>query len=254
VSLDAPLPEALRVDEVCALAAAVRGEAERPAAERLEPIGAGALASQRVRSLSVGERRAVSLGIALTSKAEVILVDEPLMLDSVSPRLVMDALRGRAASAAVIVTTASARDALRLGDSLGILSNGMYAPLSPELAMTSSEGAATVRVVVPARGNATALVGALAGADGVIRVESSTYEDGAILLLVTGNDLVRLSRTITHAIATSRVDVDLIEPATLAHDAIATALAERAAPAPPPPPAAPPSAPPPPPTAPTEAQ
>ena len=127
VSLEAPLPDALRVDEVCDLAADLRGEPRRSSGETLGALGVGALARRRVRSLALEERRAVALAIALGStKAEVLLIEEPLaLLDPVAPRMVVDALRARAASACVIVTTASPRDATRLADRLGVLTSGV---------------------------------------------------------------------------------------------------------------------------------
>lgn len=240
VSIDAPLPDAMRVDEVCDLAADVRDEAKKPAAERLGILGLAGLARRRVRSLSIDERRAVLFAIALTSKAEVLLVEEPLALDPVAPRLVIDALRARAASACVMVTTGSPRDAVRLGDRLGVLSAGAYMALPAEAAHMPHEGDATVRVVVGAthgKAGAGALVAALGADEAVARVDTSVHAGGAVMLAVFGRDVVRLAAAITRAIAERRVDVELIEPATLPLDAITLALA---APPPPPPPPAPP--------------
>lgn len=255
VSLDAPLPDALRVDEVCDLAADLRGEPRRPAAEILGALGIGALAPRRVRSLALEERRAVTLALAVSStKADVLLIEEPLArLDPVAPRLVVDALRARASSACVIVTTASPRDATRCADRLGILTSGVYAPLPPELAHMSlgPEGGASIRVVVaPAHGKsgAAALAGILGGADAVTRLETAAYapRPPAVAIVVAGRDLARLSRAVTRAIATTRVDVELVEPSTLSLDAIRAALAARTTSPPPgslpPPPPAPPPA------------
>jgi len=236
VSLEAPLPDALRVDEVCDLAADLRGEPRRSAEEILGALGIGALARRRVRSLALEERRAVALAIAVGSKAEVLLIEEPLaLLDPVAPRLVVDALRARAASACVIVTTASPRDATRLADRLGVLTSGIYSQLPPELAHMSlgPEGGASILVVVaPTHGKsgAAALAGILGGDDAVARVETATYAapSEAVSVVVSGRDLARLSRAVTHAIATARVDVELVEASTLSLDAIRAALAARA--------------------------
>jgi ABC-2 type transport system ATP-binding protein len=236
VALDAPLPEALRVDEVCDLSSDLRGEARQPAAERLAVLGIGSLARRNVRSLVLEERRAVALALALTSRAEVLLVDEPLVaIDPVAPRLVVDALRARAAASSVIVTTASARDATRLGDRLGVMTSGVYTALPPELAHTSlgPERSVSMRVVVcPSHGKAGAasLVGALSAADAVTRVDTSTYAapSGAVGVVVSGRDLTLLARAITHAIATTSVEIELVEPSTLSLDAIRAALAARA--------------------------
>lgn len=233
VSLDAPLPEALRVDEVCDLAADLRGEPRRAARETLGAIGIAALAGRRVVALAREERRAVALAIALGAKVEVLLIEEPLAwLDPVAPRLAIDALRARAASACVVVTTASPRDATRLADRLGVLTAGVYTPLPPELAYTSlgPEGGASIRIVVaPAQGRrgAAALAGVLGGDDAVLRVETAAFAapPGAVAVVAAGRDLALLARAATRAIAATRVEVELVEPSTLALDAIRAALA-----------------------------
>jgi ABC-2 type transport system ATP-binding protein len=78
VPLDAALPDALRVDEVCDLAGQIRGEPATTVGSRLAPLGIEKLAGRRVRSLSHGEARAVAVALALTSKAPILLIDEPL--------------------------------------------------------------------------------------------------------------------------------------------------------------------------------
>jgi ABC-2 type transport system ATP-binding protein len=251
VSVDAPLPEALRVDEVCDLASEVRDEPRRPAIDRLGAIGLGALARRRVRSLAVEERRAVALAIALTSaKADVLLVEEPLVaLDPVAPRLVIEALRARAAAACVLITTASARDATRLADRLAILTSGSLValPPEPELGRMSlgPQGSTSMRVVVSAaqgKENAAALAGILGADEAVTRIETSTYatcsprdanSPAAVAVSVFGRDPGRLSKAVTRAIAAARVDVELIESSTLPLDAIRAALAARAVSPPP---------------------
>ena len=234
VSLDAPLPDALRVDEACDVAANLRGEPRRPASERLSVLGIAGLALRRVGSLSLEERRAVALAIALTSTAELLLVEEPLVaMDGLAASFVAGALRARAASTCIVVTTGSARDATRLADRLGVLTSGVYTPLPPELAHTSlgPEGSASMRIVVsPAAGRAgaAALVAALSGVEAVTRVETSSYTGGGVAVAVSGCDLALLSTAVTRAIATARVDVELVEPSTLSLDGIRAAIAARA--------------------------
>ena len=234
VSLAAPLPDELRVDEICDLAGDLRREPRRPASDRLATLGVGNLAPRRVGTLTLEERRAVALAIALSSSAEVLLVEEPLVaMDSVASSFVVDAIRMRAATACIVVTTASPRDASRVADRLAVLTAGVYSPLSPELAhMTlGEERSASTRIVVsPAAGRAgaAALVSVLGGSDAVARVETAAYAGGAVAVLVTGRDLERLSTAVTQSIATSGVDVAMVEPDTLSLDAIRMALAARA--------------------------
>ena len=234
VSLAAPLPDGLRVDEICGLASDLRGEPRRPAGDRLAVLGIGNLAPRRVGTLTLEERRAVALAIAISSSAEVLLVEEPLVaMDAVAASFVVDAIRARASTSCIVVTTASPRDATRLADRLGVLTVGVYTPLPPELAHTTLglEGSASTRIVVsPAAGRAgaAALVSALGGSDAVARVETAAYAGGAVAVLVTGRELERLSTAVTHAIASTGVDVELVEPNTLSLDAIRAALAARA--------------------------
>lgn len=235
VTADAPLPESLRVDELCDLASDLRGEARLPARERLDRLGLGLLARRWVRSLTVEERRAVSLAIALSSKVEVILVEEPLaMLDPVAPRLVVDALRVRASDACIVATTASVRDAMHVTDRLGILTNGVYSPLDSDPARLElgPDAVRVVRFVISAVQGASsvpALMSALSAAPLVTRVDATLVrgdgETAAVAVTVSGRDLLGVAKAITRAIASARVDVDLVEPNVLPLDAIRAALA-----------------------------
>lgn len=240
VSMDAPLPDAVRVEEICAIAADLRGEPRRPAAERLDVLGAGALAKRRASTLSVDERRTVAFAIALTSRADVLLVEEPLAaVDPVAPGLIIEALRARAANACVLVTTASPRDATRVGDRLGLLTAGAFMPIAPGHAHVGvGDDLASIRVLVaPAHGKAGAasLVTALGEHEAVLRVESSSAPtaSGAGVVTAFGRDLALLASAVTRAIASARVDVELVEPSTLPLDAIRAAMAARAASPPP---------------------
>jgi ABC-type cobalamin/Fe3+-siderophores transport system ATPase subunit len=239
VPLDAVLPDALRVDEVCDLAAEVRpGEPRKPAGERLAPLGLEAMARRRVSSLSPAEARAVSLAIALSlANAKVLLVEEPLAwLEPSAPPRVIEALRARASEgAAVIVTTASVRDATRLGDELMLMTGGALAALPPGLAHAGPAGA-RLRVVVAGAEHAP-LVGALAAEAGVDAIDTRSYAAGsggtraATAIAVAGPDLLALARAVNRAIATTRTPVEAIESAVMPLDALRAALAAPRGPA-----------------------
>jgi ABC-type nitrate/sulfonate/bicarbonate transport system ATPase subunit len=252
VPLDAALPDVLRVEEVCDLASAIRGEPKTPAAERLASLGLEALAKRRVRSLSPGETRAVALAIALTSRAPVLLVEEPLaQLEPVAPSRVVSLLRARAAAGAtVIVTTASVRDATKLADELAVMTQGFLAPLPPSLAHVGSDGA-RLRIVTSSSG-AAALVGALAEDPAIASVETSAFSGdtrangAASAVLVSGRDLLAVAGAVAAASTRTGIDVEAIESAVAPLDAIRAMLAaprgptlpSRPPPAPPVPPAA----------------
>lgn len=233
VPVDPALPDALRVDEVCELAARVRGEPALPAAARLAPLGLERLADRRVKSLSPGEVRAVALAIALTSKAPVLLVAEPLVgLDPSAPTRVIEALRARAsAGAAVIVTTSSVRDATRLGDQLGMLTQGIFTHLPPSLAHVGV-GGARLRVVVAASAatDVAPFVAALAAEPAIGSIETAAYAatralHAAVAVLVSGADLLGVARAIAGAAAKTGVAVEAIESAVIPLEAIRARIA-----------------------------
>lgn len=213
VSLDAPLPEAMHVDEVCVLAADLRDEPRVFADERLAILGASALARRTVRSLSVDERRTVTLALALTSKkVEVLLVEEPFVaLSPVAPAKVAEAIRAHRGT--VIVTTASARDAMLVASRFGVLTAGTYRPL-PDAGVLS----ATMRIV--ARDRAAALIAALG--EEVTHVESTMLGNGASAILVSGSG--ELARVVTRAIAATGADVEFVEPVARPLDALREVL------------------------------
>lgn len=236
VSLDAPLPESLDVGEVCDLASDLRGEPRRAASDRLSVIGVAMLAPRKVRSLTPGERRAVSLAIALTSTARVVLVEEPLVaIDPVAPRLVVDALQARASSCTILLTTASPRDAARFGGRVGILTRGAYAELSATGThlVGGAGGPSSIRIVVggaAGKSGAARLAGLLGADDAVTSLETAAHpsRSGAVTIVVAGTDRSLLAHAVTHAIAAAKVDVELVEPSMLSLDGIRGALAASA--------------------------
>lgn len=226
VSLDAPLPAGLRVDQLCDLASELRSEPRRPAVERLAVLGIAALAKRRVETLGVAERRTVTLAIALTSSSsEVILVEEPLVeLDPVAPRFVADALRERGAATCIVLATASPREAARLADRLGVVDNGTYRELDLEhLHVALEDGNVAIRVVLAPSIDKTrtaAWIAALTNDDAVTAVEATSNPSRSLVAKVSGRDQRRLAHAITRAIADAGVDVELIEPSALSADAI----------------------------------
>lgn len=193
VPFDAPLPDALTVEEMVALAADVRGEPRQPAKERLDVLGAGALARRRGRSLSVEERRTVAFAIAVTStKVDVVLVEEPLLaLVPAAPPLVHDALRRPPCA---IVASASPRDVARLADRHGTLTQGVFA-------LAGVEAPQRLRVVVRRPADAGAIAARLEGIAHVELVPGGLVASGA----------ADVPAAVTRAIAEASADVDLVE-------------------------------------------
>ena len=233
VPLEAALPESLRVDEVCELAGKLRGEPAMTPASRLAPLGIEKLVNRRVLSLSPGEARAVSLAIALTSRAPVLLVEEPLAgLDPAAPSRVVNALRARALDgAAVIVTTASVRDATALADQLGLLTRGVFTHLPPTLAHVGPTGT-RLRVVVAAQAatEVAPFVAALAAEPAIASIETATFAatrvlHAAVAVVVSGADLLAIARAVGHAAAKTSARIEAIESAVVPLDAIRSRIA-----------------------------
>ncbi len=233
VPLVSALPDPLRVSEVCELATRLRGEPAMTARARLSPLGIESLADRRVRSLSPGEARAVSLAIALTSRVKVLLIEEPLAgLDQAAPAKVLEVLRARAsAGACVVVTTSSVRDATSLGDQLGMLTQGVFTHLPPAVAHVGTSGA-RIRVIVSANAatEVAPFVSALAAESAIGTVETATFAasrvlHAAVAIVVSGADLLAIARAVGVAAARTATNVLSIESAVSPLDAIRARIA-----------------------------
>jgi ABC-2 type transport system ATP-binding protein len=211
VPLEPPLPDGLRVREVLALAAAVRGEPPRDPLDRLAVLGLGPLAPRMVRSLSADEARAVALAEAVTSsRVRVLLVDEPLVqMDPRAVARVPELLRDRAREGcAVLVATASLRDAGELADDHLLLRGGALAGRADSLTQLSTFVPDGVRVRVVTN-DVQALLAAAAREEAVVAV---SRHDGAIV--ARGEDAMALAAAVGRAIVASGVGVTemCIEP------------------------------------------
>jgi ABC-type multidrug transport system ATPase subunit len=233
VPLEPVLPDPLRVSEVCELATRLRGEPATTAEARLAPLGIESLAERRVRSLSQAEARAVSLAIALSSKARVLLVEEPLAaLAPAACARVLEVLRARAtAGACIVVSTASVRDATSFADQLGMLTQGVFTHLPPSVAHVGVSGA-RLRVVVSANAatEVAPFVSALTAESAIATVETATFAGtrvlhAAVAVIVSGGDLLAVARAVGMAAARTGANVLAIESAVSPLDAIRARVA-----------------------------
>jgi ABC-2 type transport system ATP-binding protein len=207
VPLEPALPEAMRVRDALALAAAVRKETGRDVVERLAVLGVETLAERRVRSLSRPEARAVAIAEALTSSSvRVVLIEEPLV--GIDPRAVgrvPEALRRRGRDGcAVVVTTASMRDAGELADDWISLRGGAIvgqAACVDTLVEAAADGA-NLRVVLRHADEVRALVAALAQEGDVEAIER---DEGSVRL--RGRDAAALARAAGRAAVEADVDI-----------------------------------------------
>lgn len=101
-------------------------EIEERAWRVLERVGLGELAFRRVKSLSGGEQRKLSLAMALILKPEILLLDEPTVnLDPQSASFIEKLVKDmRGDTSALVVSTHNLFQARRLADRLAVLSQG----------------------------------------------------------------------------------------------------------------------------------
>jgi ABC-type multidrug transport system ATPase subunit len=228
VPLEARLPDGLRAGEALELAAIIRGEPARSASERLAVLGVEALALRPVRSLSPEEARAVALAEVVTSHAQALLVEEPFVsLDPRAAAHVARALRERAsAGAAVLVATASVRDAGQLGEDHTLLRSGAIAGRVASLdalAQFSPYGARVRLHTTDPVALATALareaaVDAVARKDGTSpAVPARGPHPGMGAVVARGRDAAALAQAAARAVVASGVEVTLMrfEPPSL---------------------------------------
>lgn len=213
------LPLELTVARALRQSAALRREPLRDPIERLAQLSIEHLAPARIESLDPAERRSVAMALAVTSHAEVLLLDEPFQhLTAPAAARLPTLLRARAAEgAAVLVATASAAEAHRVADRTFALRRGA-------LALLESSAAAVVRIVLRdvAESEATAsarFIQALAAA-GSARVISSR----GTTVTVEGDSLDALATAVTAALDAGAVNphlIEIVDSKDAAHEALA---------------------------------
>jgi ABC-type multidrug transport system ATPase subunit len=206
------LPSVLDVDGFLRLAARVRGEPERSSTERLAVLGVAALARRGIGTLTFEEARTVALVEALTSRAELLLLSDPLVdLDPRAVTYVAAALAARVASGATaVVTTASREDARSLCRDWLLFAHGkLTLRTTDEDEWTPLAGAQGARLFIRSEG-ARYLLAELA-ADPTFQ---TVRADGAELI-VTGRDPVVMATAVAMSARRANAELDLLrfEPA-----------------------------------------
>ncbi len=201
------LPEPLTVAGFLLLAARIRREPMRPPEERLSGLGCAGLARRRIAHLSPGEARAVALVEALTSRARLLLLSDPLT--DMDPR-VTSRVRGLLASrvadgATAVVTTASLADARALSTELHLFERGgLRGTVSADAPLPASVGPDGARLLVRS-GDARSLLAELAADETFAEVHG--HADAGTLVVV-GSDPVAMAAAVAAASRRANVAIE----------------------------------------------
>ena len=153
-----------------------RAERNRRADTLLERMGLSDKAKAIADDLSGGQAQRVMIARALMHRPEVLFLDEPSTgLDPQARLFVHDQIRSlRDEGITVVLTTHDMDEAHKLSDRIGIVDHGTLLALdTPDKLVRALPGSATVEVVAePGPGGVEPLRVALAGLDGVARVET----------------------------------------------------------------------------------
>lgn len=211
LGLEPSLPDELSGDECRALAADLRGPFS-PGEDPFAALGVSSHRSTRLGRLPSDTRRAVELAIALASAARVLVLEEPFRgLAPPAARRLEAVLRARArAGTTALVTTASPREALALGDRVTLVDRGALVPVGDPLVLLSGREPARLVVTLGAPDDPDAvsrLVGELRASGAPTRLDL----DGA-RLTVEGPDLAALAAALTRALGASGARVRGVEP------------------------------------------
>ncbi|CAM5721924.1 ABC transporter ATP-binding protein [Streptomyces badius] len=122
----------------------------RPAAEALEMVGLTTRSGVRVKQLSGGEKRRLDLALALTSRPEVLFLDEPTTgLDAEGRQETWELVRAlRDNGTTVLLTTHYLEEAEALADRLAIMHQGRVVTTGT-IAEVTARQPARIRFVLP---------------------------------------------------------------------------------------------------------
>ena len=199
------LPTALDVDEYLVLSSSVRGEPHASPRERLALLGVTPLARRRIRDLTLEESRTVAFVEALTSKAKVLLLVEPLVdLDPRAVGHIATVLQARVdAGATAVISTASRGDARALCEELFLFVRGaLKKRTDAEQEWSPPVGPNGARLFIRSEG-ARFLLAEL-GADPTF----VTLEGEGATLVVTGKDPVAMASAVAVAARHASVELD----------------------------------------------
>jgi ABC-2 type transport system ATP-binding protein len=140
------LPAVLTCSEVLRMFAGYYPHPRR-ADEVLELVGLEDRASQRVRTLSGGQKRRLDLGVALIGDPQVVFLDEPTTgFDPAARRSAWDMVRAlRDLGKTILLTTHYLDEAQQLADRVAVLVDGCIVKIGPPSALMGTTSRAEIR-------------------------------------------------------------------------------------------------------------
>ncbi|KAF9353628.1 ATP-binding cassette sub- A member 5 [Mortierella sp. NVP85] len=138
--------------------------------QMLNEMGLAEFSNKRSKTLSGGNKRRLSLAMAIIGCPKVVFLDEPTTGVDVSIRqLIWNAVRKLKRSSCVILTTHSMEEADALCDRIGIITNGHIQALGTSQRLKNTYGAG-YKVIVKTQNSPNAITEALEQAVGAGRV------------------------------------------------------------------------------------
>ncbi len=118
------------IEFMARLYGAKRNEAKQQTAKMLEKFKLESTADERVKHLSGGMQRRLSIALALISKPSILFLDEPTLgLDVRARRDLWQLIRELKQSMTIVLTTHYLEEALSLSDCIGIMNNSRLVAL-----------------------------------------------------------------------------------------------------------------------------
>lgn len=119
-------------------------EARRAADELTERLSLGEIARRRAKKLSGGWQRRLSIAMALISRPDVLILDEPTLgLDVLARRELWEVIRDLHGRTTLLLTTHYLEEAEALADRIAIMSHGRLRAVGSAEALTAQANAAS---------------------------------------------------------------------------------------------------------------
>ena len=119
-------------------------EARRAAQSQIDELSLGEIADRRAKKLSGGWQRRLSIAMAMVSRPEILVLDEPTLgLDVLARRELWTFIRGLHGRTTLLLTTHYLEEAEALSDRIAVMARGQLRALGTPAALKAQTGADT---------------------------------------------------------------------------------------------------------------